>query len=172
MGFPFWEDVDQASQFGYSLAVRRCSGQHLLPSPREAILDFVPRWERHGASAGYEIPHAHQQRRGQGDRECTKGVDLIPHFKELKLQDLTLDGQVEDHDAAAVKKLKIIQAGKGKRTPRHIKGSSKQVMSWIWSAQGSMDSSEEDLHELMRIGWSRALARKTRWCKEVMLLRE
>ncbi|KAJ7038551.1 hypothetical protein C8F04DRAFT_1255829 [Mycena alexandri] len=101
-----------------------------------------------------------------------QGVGSIPHFKELKPQDLTLDGQVEDHDAAAVKKLKMIQAGKGKRTPRHIKGSSKQVMSWIWSAQGSMDSSEEDLHESMRIEWSRALARKTRWCEEVMLLRE
>ncbi|KAJ7036232.1 hypothetical protein C8F04DRAFT_1258078 [Mycena alexandri] len=101
-----------------------------------------------------------------------QGVDSIPHFKELKPQDLTLDGQVEDPDAAAVKKLKMIQAGKGKRTPCHIKGSSKQVMSWIWSAQGSMDSSEEDLHESMRIEWSRALARKTRWCEEVMLLRE
>ncbi|KAJ7017500.1 hypothetical protein C8F04DRAFT_1279279 [Mycena alexandri] len=87
-----------------------------------------------------------------------QGADSIPHFKELKPQDLTLDGQVEDADAAAVKKLKMIQAGKGKRTPRHIKGSSKQVMSWIWSAQGSMDSSEEQLHESMHIEWSRTLA--------------
>ncbi|KAJ7039475.1 hypothetical protein C8F04DRAFT_1254756 [Mycena alexandri] len=101
-----------------------------------------------------------------------QGADSIPHFKELKPQDLTLDGQVEDADAAAVKKLKMIQAGKGKRTPRHIKGSSKQVMSWIWSAQGSMDSSEEQLHESMHIEWSRALAWKTRWCEEVILLRE
>jgi hypothetical protein len=117
------------------------------------------------------------------------GADSCPQFKELKAEDLTLDGQVEDNDAAAAKKLKMIAAGKGKRTPRHVKGSSKRVMSWIWTAQGSDSSDEVQLHECewhvrrmivitdlffsaMRIEWSRALARKTRWAEEVMLLRE
>ncbi|KAJ7605598.1 hypothetical protein DFH06DRAFT_1348568 [Mycena polygramma] len=100
------------------------------------------------------------------------GADACPQFKVLKPEDLTLDGQVEDDDAAAAKKLKMISAGKGKRTPRHIKGSSKKIMSWIWTAQGATDSAEEELHESMRIEWSRALARKTRWAEEVLLLRE
>jgi hypothetical protein len=117
------------------------------------------------------------------------GADSCPQFKELKAEDLTLDGQVEDNDTAAAKKLKMIAAGKGKRTPRHVKGSSKRVMSWIWTAQGSDSSDEVQLHECewhvrrmivitdllfsaMRIEWSRALARKMRWAEEVMLLRE
>ncbi|KAJ7899713.1 hypothetical protein B0H13DRAFT_2336971 [Mycena leptocephala] len=100
------------------------------------------------------------------------GADSCPQFKELKAQDLTLDGQVEADDAVAAKKLKMIAAGKGKRTPRHVKGSSKRVMSWIWTAQGSESADEEGLHESMHIEWSRALARKTRWSEEVLLLRE
>ncbi|KAJ7179732.1 hypothetical protein C8R46DRAFT_1160195 [Mycena filopes] len=93
-------------------------------------------------------------------------------FKELKQQDLSLDGHIEDVDAAASKKLKMIAAGKGKRTPHHVKGSSKQVMSWIWTAEGATGSEEEQLHESMQIEWSRVLARKERWTEEVMILRE
>ncbi|KAJ7840769.1 hypothetical protein B0H13DRAFT_2366052 [Mycena leptocephala] len=100
------------------------------------------------------------------------GANSCPQFKELKAEGLTLDGQVEDNDAAAAKKLKMIAVGKGKRTPRHVKGSSKRVMLWIWTAQGSDSSDEVQLHESMRIEWSRALARKMRWAEEVMLLRE
>jgi hypothetical protein len=118
-----------------------------------------------------------------------EGADAYPRFKELKQQDLMLDGEVQDDDALAVKRLKMIAVGKGKRTPRHVKGSSKRVMSWIWTAQGSESEDEEALHECesarsfqesitdllssaMRIEWSRALARKTRWVEEVLLLRE
>ncbi|KAJ6474617.1 hypothetical protein C8R47DRAFT_1221017 [Mycena vitilis] len=100
------------------------------------------------------------------------GPGACPQFKELKPQDLTLDGHVEEDDKVAVKKLKMISAGKGKRTPRHVKGTSKKVMSWIWTAEGAMDSEEQHLHESMRIEWSKALARKDRWAEEVMLLRE
>ncbi|KAJ6503466.1 hypothetical protein C8R47DRAFT_969052 [Mycena vitilis] len=111
------------------------------------------------------------------------GDDTCPQFKALKPEDLTLDGHVEEDDAVAVKKLKMINAGKGKRTPRHTKGSSKKVMSWIWTAQGATDSDEAELHECVYLrvcmrrlanylSWSRALARKTRWSEEVLLLRE
>ncbi|KAJ7896572.1 hypothetical protein B0H13DRAFT_1885077 [Mycena leptocephala] len=101
-----------------------------------------------------------------------RGTDSCPEFKELKPEHLTLDGEVEESDAQAWAKLRFIAAGKGKRTPRHVKGTSKKVMSWIWTSAGSFDSMEEELHDSMRIEWSRALVRKTRWEEEVMLVRE
>ncbi|KAJ7142169.1 hypothetical protein C8R46DRAFT_1233204 [Mycena filopes] len=101
-----------------------------------------------------------------------KGPDCAPHWKPLKEADLTLDGDVKDDDATARKKLSLIQAGKGGRTPRHIAGTSRTVLSWIWASQGALDASENDLHESLRVEWARAKARKTRWDEEVQLLRE
>ncbi|KAJ7629535.1 hypothetical protein DFH06DRAFT_1141148 [Mycena polygramma] len=62
-------------------------------------------------------------------------------------------------------------AGKGARTPRHITGSSREVLSWIWMAKGAKGEVEET-HESMRMEWCRAKARKVRWEEEVLLLRE
>ncbi|KAJ7138786.1 hypothetical protein C8R43DRAFT_955258 [Mycena crocata] len=45
-------------------------------------------------------------------------------------------------------------------------------MSWIWTSVGSQSNDEEHLHESLWIEWSWALARKTRWEEEVMLIRE
>ncbi|KAJ6449029.1 hypothetical protein C8R47DRAFT_999334 [Mycena vitilis] len=101
-----------------------------------------------------------------------KGSDYAPHLKALKAGDLTLDGEVQDDETAAKKKLALIQAGKGGRTPRHMAGSSKKVLSWIWAAQGALDSEEEELHESLRVEWARAKARKTRWEEEVNIIRE
>jgi hypothetical protein len=76
-----------------------------------------------------------------------RGTDSCPEFKELKPEHLALDGEVEESDAQAWAKLRFIAAGKGKRTPRHVKGTSKKVMSWIWTSAGSFDSTEEELHD-------------------------
>jgi hypothetical protein len=76
-----------------------------------------------------------------------KGPDYAPHFKPLKAEHLTLDGDVKDDETAAKKKLSMISAGKGGRTPRHIAGTSKTVLSWIWAAPGALDTEEEDLHD-------------------------
>jgi hypothetical protein len=76
-----------------------------------------------------------------------KGSDYAPHLMPLKDGDLTLDGDVVDDESAAKKKLSMIAAGKGARTPRHMAGTSKKVMSWIWAARGALDAEEEDLHE-------------------------
>ncbi|KAJ7807053.1 hypothetical protein B0H13DRAFT_2386681 [Mycena leptocephala] len=101
-----------------------------------------------------------------------KGADHAPHFQELKAANLTLDGDVRDTETAARKRLAMISAGKGARNPRHISGTSRRVMSWIWAADGALDAAEEDLHESLRVEWSRAKARKTRWDEEVHILRE
>ncbi|KAJ7143254.1 hypothetical protein C8R46DRAFT_1167838 [Mycena filopes] len=100
------------------------------------------------------------------------GPNYAPHLKPLKTADLTLDGDVKDDESNAKKQLSLISAGKGGRVPRHVAGTSKTVMSWIWAAEGALDDAEGDLHESLRVEWARAKARKTRWEEEVNLLRE
>ncbi|KAJ6488281.1 hypothetical protein C8R47DRAFT_1071998 [Mycena vitilis] len=111
-----------------------------------------------------------------------RGPDYAPHFKVLLDTDLTLDGDVKNDEDAARKKLSMLSAGKGERTPRHLKGSSRKVLSWIWASQGSGsgngdgdkdgDGDGDGPHESLRVEWARAKARKNRWEEEVLLLRE
>ncbi|KAJ7834491.1 hypothetical protein B0H13DRAFT_2426871 [Mycena leptocephala] len=93
----------------------------------------------------------------------------------------TLIGQVGERaesgihslaDAAARKKLSMIGAGRGAREPRNAPGTSRRVMSWIWTARGALDDAEAHLHDSIRVEWARARSRKIRWSEEVMLLRE
>ncbi|KAJ7741395.1 hypothetical protein B0H16DRAFT_1464573 [Mycena metata] len=95
-----------------------------------------------------------------------------PEFRELRPQDVQLDGDAGESDAAARKKLAMISAGRGARAPRNAPGASRRTMSWIWTAAGALDDAEARLHESVRVEWARARARKTRWEEEVMLLRE
>ncbi|KAJ7490188.1 hypothetical protein B0H11DRAFT_1719325 [Mycena galericulata] len=115
---------------------------------------------------------ANKYRQGRAALLKLKGPGHAPHFRELKDADLTLDGEEATSDTAARKKLAMLSAGKGARTPRHIAGSSKRVLSWIWTAQGALESDEEELHASIRVEWCRAKARKNRWEEEVELLRE
>ncbi|KAJ7716561.1 hypothetical protein B0H16DRAFT_1741222 [Mycena metata] len=93
-------------------------------------------------------------------------------FRELRAQDIQLDGDAGESDAAARKKLAMISAGRGARAPRNAPGESRRVMSWIWTAPGALDNEEERLHDSIRVEWARARARKIRWEEEVMTLRE
>ncbi|KAJ7429112.1 hypothetical protein B0H11DRAFT_2266968 [Mycena galericulata] len=115
---------------------------------------------------------ANKYRQGRAALLRLRGPDHAPHFRELKDADLTLDGEEAASDTAARKKLSMLSAGKGARTPRHIAGSSKRVLSWIWTAAGALDDDEEELHASIRVEWCRAKARKNRWEEEVELLRE
>ncbi|KAK6992838.1 CxC2 domain-containing protein [Favolaschia claudopus] len=114
--------------------------------------------------------HANRYRRGRGALVSLKGSDAYPHLRPLKPEDVQLDGDWGESDSAARKKLAMIGAGRGARAPRDAPGSSRRIMSWIWTASGALD--EATMHESVRVEWSKALARKTRWCEEVMLLRE
>ncbi|KAJ7809215.1 hypothetical protein B0H13DRAFT_1668313 [Mycena leptocephala] len=71
-------------------------------------------------------------------------------FRELCPEDVQLDGDVGESDAAARKKLVMLSAGQGTRAPRNAPGMSKPV----------------------QVEWSRARARKVRWEEEVLTLRE
>ncbi|KAJ7838429.1 hypothetical protein B0H13DRAFT_2367453 [Mycena leptocephala] len=98
-------------------------------------------------------------------------LDHHPEFRELKPSHLTLANEEIESDTTARKKLALLGAGKGSRMPRHVTGSSRQVLSWIWMSQGGA-SDEEETHASMRVEWCRAKARKVRWEEEVLLLRE
>ncbi|KAF7344274.1 CxC2 domain-containing protein [Mycena venus] len=115
----------------------------------------------------------------------TKGRDALValgvekdylHLRELKQDDLRLDGDTDDSDMKAQKKLATIsaRAGQGARASRNMPGTSRRVMSWIWTAPGAFDQDGADLHlhDSIRVEWARAQARKERWEEEVMLLRE
>ncbi|KAJ7149496.1 hypothetical protein C8R43DRAFT_887995 [Mycena crocata] len=93
-------------------------------------------------------------------------------FRELRAADVRLDGDDGESDNAAQKKLAMIGSGRGGRAPRDAPGTSKKVMSWIWTAPGALDDAEEQLHDSIRVEWSRARARKIRWGEEVATLRE
>ncbi|KAJ7879447.1 hypothetical protein B0H13DRAFT_1472018, partial [Mycena leptocephala] len=101
-----------------------------------------------------------------------KGVDTYPYLRELKPEDIQLDGDAGESDSAARKKLAMLSSGRGARAPRNAPGTSRRVMSWIWTAPGALDDEEVQLHESVHVEWTLALARKTRWTEEVMLLRE
>ncbi|KAJ7234341.1 hypothetical protein C8J57DRAFT_1531743 [Mycena rebaudengoi] len=100
------------------------------------------------------------------------GEEYVPEFRALLADDVRLDGDWGETDGAARKKLAMIGVGRGARAPRNAPGTSKRVMSWIWTAPGVFDDAEKHLHASVRVEWARAQARKHRWVEEVMLLRE
>ncbi|KAJ7457546.1 hypothetical protein B0H11DRAFT_1738205 [Mycena galericulata] len=116
--------------------------------------------------------YATRYRKGREALLALKDAGEFPQFRELKPEDVRLDGDADESDAASRKKLAMLSAGRGARAPRNAPGTSKRVMSWIWTAPGALDDDEERLHESVRVEWARALARKTRWVEEVLLLRE
>ncbi|KAJ7919700.1 hypothetical protein B0H13DRAFT_2428738 [Mycena leptocephala] len=116
--------------------------------------------------------YAKRYRKGYGALRALKGEETHPHLRELKPEDVRLDGDNEESDVAARKKLSMIGSGKGARAPRNAPGTSRRIMSWIWTAPGALDQEEERLHDSIRVEWARAWARKLRWTEEVMLLRE
>ncbi|KAJ7175314.1 hypothetical protein C8R46DRAFT_1213798 [Mycena filopes] len=115
---------------------------------------------------------AEKYRQARRALRALKGEEYRPDLKPLKDADLTLDGDVQDDESAAKKKMALISAGKGGRVPRHVAGTSKKVMSWIWAARGALDPGEKNLHESLQVEWAKAKARKNRWDEEVNLLRE
>ncbi|KAJ7430144.1 hypothetical protein B0H11DRAFT_2166577 [Mycena galericulata] len=115
---------------------------------------------------------AERYRQGRSALLRLQGEAMDAQFRELKKEDIQLDGDYGETDAAAKKKLAMLGSGRGARAPRNAPGTSKRVMSWIWTAQGGAADGEEHLHDSVRVEWCRARARKLRWEEEVLLVRE
>ncbi|KAJ7472821.1 hypothetical protein FB451DRAFT_1036375, partial [Mycena latifolia] len=114
---------------------------------------------------------AERYHRGRKALIGLRGEAYGEQFRALLPGDVRLDGDDGESDAAARKALAMIGAGCGARALRDAPGTSKKVMSWIWTA-GGLDDAEERLHDSVRVEWARARARKIRWEEEVMTLRE
>ncbi|KAJ7168780.1 hypothetical protein C8R46DRAFT_1218172 [Mycena filopes] len=119
------------------------------------------------------------QRYTRGREALTRlhGPDHLPAFKPMKPSDIALDGEIETADTLARQRLVAAGGGKTMRVPRHIAGTSKKVLSWIWGAAGAIEDDDKGLHDYkclssLRVEWCRAKARKQRWEEEVLLLRE
>ncbi|KAJ7080557.1 hypothetical protein C8R43DRAFT_909917, partial [Mycena crocata] len=84
--------------------------------------------------------------RARGALSVLKGKDHTPHFKVLKREDLTLDGELGDKEVAARKKLALAGVGKRNRLPRHLEGSTRKTLSWIWTAVNAMFGPEDEPH--------------------------
>ncbi|KAJ7721100.1 hypothetical protein B0H14DRAFT_2642530 [Mycena olivaceomarginata] len=94
--------------------------------------------------------YANCHRQGHKALEALKGSEAYPHLRPLRTDNVQLDGNAGESDAAARKKLAMISAGRGARAAQRT----------------------GDVEATIHVQWSRVLARKTRWCEEVMLLRE
>jgi hypothetical protein len=91
--------------------------------------------------------YAKRYRKAHRALRALKGEAMHPHLRELKPEDVRLDGDNEESDTAARKKLSMIGSGKGARAPRNAPGTSRRIMSWIWTAPGALDQEEERLHD-------------------------
>ncbi|KAJ7294043.1 hypothetical protein C8J57DRAFT_1491395 [Mycena rebaudengoi] len=119
-------------------------------------------------------------------RSLIDQIRTCAHFRELTMEHLMLDGDVAESDETARKKLTAAGAGKKGRVPRHLKGSSKKLASWIWTVgmenarpggeallEEEQDAQDEEaLHASIQVEWSHVKARRVRWEEEVLLLRE
>ncbi|CAK5267983.1 unnamed protein product [Mycena citricolor] len=117
---------------------------------------------------------ANRYRRGREALVAAGCLEKFQHLRELKDEHLQMSGAAMETDAErtdASTAMKIGALGGGK-APRQDQGSSMQVISWIWTAPGALDNEEKDLHDSIRVEWSRALARRDRWTEEVLLLKE
>ncbi|KAF7322358.1 CxC2 domain-containing protein [Mycena chlorophos] len=124
------------------------------------------------------LRHVLRYRRGYAALERLGALDKYRHLHELKDDDIQLSAEADPEDLDAREKLNAIGARRGTRTARASRktartaGESRRVMSWVWTAGGALGPNEHELHDSIRVEWTRALARKTRWCEEVMLLKE
>ncbi|CAK5265243.1 unnamed protein product [Mycena citricolor] len=117
---------------------------------------------------------ANQYQRGRQALVEAGRLEKFQHLQELKDEHLQMSGaametDTERTDAWTAKKIGALGAG---RVPRQDHGLLKQVISWIWTVPGALDNEEKDLHDSIHVEWGRALARRDRWTKEVLLLKE
>ncbi|KAJ7055154.1 hypothetical protein C8F01DRAFT_1259175 [Mycena amicta] len=116
---------------------------------------------------------------GQGAREMTKyrearraGLQLkatfCPHFQVLNDDDARVGMEIQS-DAAAQAALGRVGTAKRVRNEPSVPKVIKPI-SWIWSVGGQPDTQE--LHDSVRVQWTKAQARRDRWVEEVEMIRE
>ncbi|KAJ7173526.1 hypothetical protein C8R46DRAFT_1215455 [Mycena filopes] len=177
VGLPRMEARLREAQCGDSLVTIRSllhSKGHLIIFRNEHVMGQVgsTRSQTLIARVGGRVTQHHKKyTQARRALRILMGDDHAPHLKKMQKADLTLAGEERESDVASRQKLGRLGGGKHGR-PSRIAPSVNKTLSWIWSAPGALDKGEEGLHESLRVEWSRAKARKSRWEEEVMLLRE
>ncbi|KAF7288129.1 CxC2 domain-containing protein [Mycena chlorophos] len=97
-----------------------------------------------------------------------RGEGFSDVFKKLDKADVNTRPGVEN-DVASLKKLRAADSSRASRN-EPTKGAIKGAVSWIWGVEGGDAKSE--LHDSVRVDWTKARARRDRWREEVALLRE
>ncbi|KAJ7741964.1 hypothetical protein DFH07DRAFT_750693, partial [Mycena maculata] len=108
-------------------------------------------------------------RRARDALIALRGREACGDVRELKAADIQLDEEREV-DAKASRKLGSI-GSKAKRRQGGL-SSKERTFSWIWTEGGGSADNDVELHDSVRVEWSKAKARKDRWEEEVQVLRE
>ncbi|KAF7295610.1 CxC2 domain-containing protein [Mycena indigotica] len=118
--------------------------------------------------------HVRRYRRGFAALGNLNAIHRHPQLRELTDADVRFNMDADTEDVDATHKLNAIGARRNARITRlgRNSGESRRTMSWVWTAAGALGDEEAELHESIRVEWTRALSRKKRWCEEVMLLKE
>ncbi|KAF7307360.1 CxC2 domain-containing protein [Mycena indigotica] len=97
-----------------------------------------------------------------------KGPAFAPEFQKLEDADVNCR-VVEENDIEAAQRLRGADGSRGARSEPSTKRLRGKV-SWIWQAE--IGSEAEEMHDAVRVEWSKARARRARWNEEVELIRE
>ncbi|KAJ7711510.1 hypothetical protein B0H16DRAFT_1480294 [Mycena metata] len=108
-------------------------------------------------------------RRSRSALIALRGSVACEKFHKLKSSDVQLDEECEV-DIKARKKLGNMGSKFRRQGP--ALSSKNKTFSWIWTGGGGPGEDEVELHESVRVEWSKAKARNQRWEEEVELLRE
>ncbi|KAJ7149321.1 hypothetical protein C8R43DRAFT_1128675 [Mycena crocata] len=99
------------------------------------------------------------------------GEEKCAAYKELQTRDIQLDEEREVDTRARKRLGGIGGTGRARRQGPAI-SSKERYLSWIWTAGGGPGENEGQIHDSVRVEWSKAKARRDRWEEEVLLLRE
>lgn len=91
--------------------------------------------------------HTKRYRKGREALIALTSETEYTYLRKLEDADIVLDGDWGESDAAARKKLAMLGSGRGARAPRNQPGTSRRVMSWIWTAPGALADEEARLHD-------------------------
>ncbi|KAJ7694247.1 hypothetical protein B0H17DRAFT_1159285 [Mycena rosella] len=108
--------------------------------------------------------------RGWAALIALRGDEETEGWKELKPKDVQLDKERES-DTKAWQKLGRIGSNRWRCNGPTL-SSKKRSLSWIWMASGGPRENKQELHDSVRVEWSKAKARRDQWNEEVKLLRE
>ncbi|KAF7310021.1 CxC2 domain-containing protein [Mycena indigotica] len=97
-----------------------------------------------------------------------KGPEFAPQFRELRDEDLRVHVESESDAKARAALGKLGSTRRARNEPPVTK--KMLPVSWIWFAGGEAD--KEELHDSVRVQWTKSRARRDRWIEEVHLLRE